>query len=457
MLFAVTDIETTGSHAEGNAIIEIGIIITDGEKELSRYETLVNPNRPLDKYIQGLTGITPAMLTPAPSWDEVAPKVFEILSDKIFVAHNVQFDYSFIQFHLQKQGYRWQAPKLDTIKLTRHFFRKLPKYGLSSLIDHFNIEVPSRHRALGDAIAATYLLHKAISQSSIEAIKEMALKKYQHQQLSPYIDGVSFEQLPEQPGVYYFLNEFKKIVYVGKAKNIKKRVLTHFYGNNTTERKQALIKEVRQIQYQTCINELHALLLESVEIKRYWPKFNKSQKATEFNYGVYAIPTVGGLQRIVIEKAKLTITPIILHPNKKVLQTWLHQAATISNACFCLTGSGVSKKCDLSKCSFSLEALTEKEKTIRIQKTLQMVVKQPSFIIHHHKKNVGHLYIYVKKGSVVGWKMQEQYVKPYLEAAVAKIITPVRENLYLRKYISKHINEEPKNVYWLKEENKTNK
>jgi DNA polymerase III subunit epsilon len=456
MLFAVTDIETTGSNAEGNKIIEIGIVISDGTNIIDRFETLVNPERTIDKYIQGLTGITPAMLTTAPVWEDVAEKVYHLLHDKIFVAHNVQFDYSFIQYHLKKLGFKWQAPKVDTIKLTRHYFKNIHKYGLSTLIDHFSIEVPSRHRAFGDAIAAHFLLNQAIVKGGMDYVVKQAHKNYKHHNLSPYIDSVSFEMLPENAGVYYFLDSKRKIVYIGKAKNIKKRVLSHFYSDVNKEKKQLLIKEVKHIDYTICLNELHASLLESAEIKKYWPKWNKAQKFGESNLGMYVYPTVNGAERIIVTKQKPSLQAIITHPSRKVLLAWLHQAATISKACYCVTGSGNEKQCDKSKCAFKDNISTE-EKRKRIQQVVSLVSNQPSFIIHHFKKNIGYLYIYVKKGSLQGWKLTDKHTRPYLEEAVANIIEPIKENAYIRRLIAKHIHDEPKKIYWIKEKKQKNK
>jgi DNA polymerase III subunit epsilon len=449
MLYAVTDIETTGSNAEGNEIIEIGIVISDGISIIEKYETLINPQRPIDFYVQKLTGIKPAMLVSQPLWADVAEKVFNLLDGKIFVAHNVMFDYSFLQYHLKKQGYQWLAPKLDTIKLTRQYFKGIHKYGLSTLIDHFNIEVPSRHRAFGDAVACHYLLQRAIEKGGQEAIQLQATKHFKHHNLSPYIDSVTFEMLPEKPGVYYFLNDRRKIIYVGKAKDIKKRILSHFYSDVNKEKKQLLLKKVHYLDYKVCLNELHANLYESSEIKLLWPKWNKAQKFGESNYGLYLIPTIGGLQRIVIEKIKKTLIPIITHPNKRVLESWLHQAAALSEACFCLTGSGKEKKCDKTKCSFAITEMDFEEKDLRIQKVIKMVHNQPSFIIYHFKKNVGHLYIYVKKGSLVGWTFGDKYMNPVNINQIVNHVEPVKENAYIRRLITKHVNEEPKSIHWI--------
>ena len=122
MLYAVVDIETTGSHASDHGMTEIGIVITDGERVVDSYETLVNPRQPIPPFIQVLTGINDRMVAVAPPFEEIAPKVFELLQGKIFVAHNVNFDYSFVQHHLHNAGFGLDAKKLCTVRLSRKVF-----------------------------------------------------------------------------------------------------------------------------------------------------------------------------------------------------------------------------------------------------------------------------------------------------------------------------------------------
>ena len=112
MLYAIVDIETTGSYASGNGITEIAIAVHDGNQVINFYETLVNPHQPIPYFIQSLTGITNDMVVKAPSFKEVAGQIHELLQDKVFVAHNVNFDYSFVKHHLQDAGYTLEEKKL---------------------------------------------------------------------------------------------------------------------------------------------------------------------------------------------------------------------------------------------------------------------------------------------------------------------------------------------------------
>ena len=110
-MYAIVDIETTGGYAAANGIIEISIQIFDGEKVTEQFETLVNPHQAIPRYIQGFTGITNEMVADAPGFEDVAQKIYTLLQGNIFVAHNVNFDYSFIKSHLDFYGYSFQAKK----------------------------------------------------------------------------------------------------------------------------------------------------------------------------------------------------------------------------------------------------------------------------------------------------------------------------------------------------------
>ncbi|MBD0280076.1 MAG: 3'-5' exonuclease, partial [Flavisolibacter sp.] len=147
MLYAIVDIETTGSYAAANGIIEISIQIFDGEQVVETYETLINPNQNIPRYIQAFTGINNEMVQEAPRFEEVAEKVFTLLQGNIFVAHNVNFDYSFLKNHLAFYGYTLNCKKLCTIRLARQIFPGFPSYSLGNICHSLGINMMNRHRA----------------------------------------------------------------------------------------------------------------------------------------------------------------------------------------------------------------------------------------------------------------------------------------------------------------------
>lgn len=130
MTYAIVDIETTGGYAAANGITEICIQVFDGEKVIEQFETLINPNQVIPKYIQAFTGITNEMVQDAPCFEDIAEKIYTILQGNVFVAHSVNFDYSFIKNHLEFYGYKLNSKKLCTVRLARQIFPGLPSYSL---------------------------------------------------------------------------------------------------------------------------------------------------------------------------------------------------------------------------------------------------------------------------------------------------------------------------------------
>ena len=118
-MFAVVDIETTGGYASNNDITEVAIVLHDGAKPVHRFCSLVRPQQEIPLYIQSLTGITPQMVEKAPDFESLAPQIAELLKGRIFVAHNVNFDYSFLKHHLSKAGYELDLQRLCTVRLTQ--------------------------------------------------------------------------------------------------------------------------------------------------------------------------------------------------------------------------------------------------------------------------------------------------------------------------------------------------
>lgn len=309
-MFAIVDIETTGGYASGNAITEIAIAIYDGEQVVDFFETLVNPEMPIPRYIQSLTGITNAMISQAPLFEEVAPKIFELLQDKVFVAHNVNFDYSFVRHQLNQYGYQLDCKKLCTVRLSRKVFQGHQSYSLGNICRSLGIEIEQRHRAGGDTMATVKLFELIVKSDKSEEIKAMLKGKSKDQFLPPHLPVEKVAQLPSVPGVYYFHNQKGKIVYVGKAKDLKKRVTSHFSNNKTGKQKQEFLREIYNISFQTCGSELMAFILESIEIKRLWPMYNRSLKSFQQMYALYLYEDGRGYQRMIIEKKKKQLEPL---------------------------------------------------------------------------------------------------------------------------------------------------
>ncbi|MEY4728438.1 MAG: hypothetical protein RLZZ390_962 [Bacteroidota bacterium] len=303
-MYAIVDIETTGGNAGSGSITEIAILISDGKSILDSYTTLVNPLQPIPLFIEKLTGINDEMVSKAPTFSEIAKEVHELLQDKIFVAHNVNFDYSFIAHQLNQQGYRFNARKLCTVRLSRKVFEDLPSYSLGNLCRSLDIHVKNRHRAMGDAAATTELFHRIFEADRGLLIKSMLKKGSGDEYLPIHLSSGDLEQMPDRPGIYYFHDAKGKIIYVGKAKRLRKRVISHFSNNDVSKRKQDLMRMVHKISFKESGNELMMSVMESIEIKRIWPLFNRSQKKFENRFGICSYVDQRGVLRLGIVKKK---------------------------------------------------------------------------------------------------------------------------------------------------------
>lgn len=302
MQFAVVDIETTGGFAGNNKITEIAIIIMEGTEVIDRYVSLVNPMRMIPTYITGFTGISNDMVADAPFFGQIAPKVYELLNNKIFVAHNVNFDYSFVRHELESAGFPWTAAKLCTVRTSRKIKPGLPSYSLGRLCHSLNIPLVDRHRAGGDADATAILLSKLLDWDVEGIIDKMIKKNTPEQRLPPHLNREEYEVLPNVAGVYYFYNQHHKVIYVGKAIDIKKRVSSHFTGHKITPQRQHFMRDIHHISFEPTGTELIALLLEFEEVQKLWPIYNKALKRFEAKFGLFNYEAINGYEYLAVGK-----------------------------------------------------------------------------------------------------------------------------------------------------------
>lgn len=286
-LYSIIDIETTGGRITDDRITEIAIYIHNGEKIIDSFHSLVNPERYLPIFITELTGITNEMLANAPKFYEIAKQIVEITEGKIFVAHNAHFDYSFVKNEFKNLGFNFQRKTLCTVRLSRKIFPNLPSYSLGKLCNSLSIPLENRHRAEGDAKATCILFERLIGKSETQLNKQIVENEIQVKNLPPKISRETFDKLPEETGVYYFLNEKNEIIYVGKSKSIKKRIASHFATNLNNRKTIELKNQVAEIDYIETGSELIALLLESDEIKKHKPLFNTAQRRSRFHFGIF--------------------------------------------------------------------------------------------------------------------------------------------------------------------------
>lgn len=279
-MYAIIDIETTGLSPSNEKITEIAIIIHDGKKIVDEFSTLINPEKKIPYRIINLTGINNQMVESAPKFYEVAKQIVEITESMIIVGHNVRFDYGFIRNEFKSLGYIYERKTLDTVKLSRKLIPGKKSYGLGRLCKDLEIVNHARHRATGDAMATTKLFELLLSIDSNPASINL-------NGIQTNVNRSLVNDLPSETGVYYFYDNSKELIYVGKSINIHDRILSHL-NNNLNSKAIEMKNLLADVGFNITGSELIALLLESHEIKKSQPRFNQSQRRTYFNYGLYS-------------------------------------------------------------------------------------------------------------------------------------------------------------------------
>lgn len=353
MEFAIVDIETTGGHPKESGITEIAVLVHDGKEVLQTFHSLINPERFIPGFITGLTGIDQEMVEGAPTFGDLAEELFELLKDRVFVAHNVNFDFSFIKEALQIHGYTFNPPRLCTVKLSRKAFPGLPSYSLGRICEWLDIGISQRHRAFGDAEATARLFAMIYDQD--EDIILSALNKNKGDSfLPPNLSKEKYQQLPESTGVYYFHDAKGQVIYVGKALNIKSRFKGHFTGVKKNKEKLQLFTEIHDVSWEETGSEFFACLYELMEIKRLWPKFNKAAKFNAMSWAIYHYEDALGYCRFKVSKVSKGIQPLQTFENHGEAFHFLKASTLKFELCPKLAGiQTVSNSCydhDMGKC-----------------------------------------------------------------------------------------------------------
>jgi DNA polymerase-3 subunit epsilon len=329
-VYAIIDIETTGGNASRERITEIAIFIHDGIQVVNEYSTLVNPECKVPSFVARLTGISDEMLIDAPKFYEIAREIVEITEGCTFVAHNAAFDYSFVKQEFLNLGYKYKRPVLCTVKMSRKLLPGHKSYSLGNLCNSLGIQITARHRASGDALATVKLFERLLR-------IDPTLSQIPTDGLHPLLDRSIFSSLPSTAGVYYFHDENGKLLYIGKSKNIRARVLSHFQ-NSSTNKAIEMRSNAASISYEETGSELIALLLESDEIKKHKPLHNRLQRRTLYKYGLYSFYLQSGYQVIQVEKIKNTGKPHTVFVSFDEAMAEVHKLAAKYNLCQKLCG-----------------------------------------------------------------------------------------------------------------------
>lgn len=274
-ILSFVDIETTGTSIAYSRIIEIGILRFEQERLVEEFSTLINPLTRIDPYIEKLTGISQFELEKAPVFEEVKDKILEILSDSIFVAHNVRFDYGFIRNEFKRVGIPFFLKQMCTVKLARRLYPGYSNYNLDNLIENFHLKCKNRHRALDDAKVIYQFYIKSLKDIENENLEKAINIVMKRPSIPLGISEKELDRLPESCGVYLFYGSEDTPIYIGKSLNIRDRVLSHFSGDHLSSKEMNISRQIKRIDVIKTAGELGAFLLESKLIKKYLPLYNR--------------------------------------------------------------------------------------------------------------------------------------------------------------------------------------
>jgi DNA polymerase-3 subunit epsilon len=269
----LVDLETTGSPRHGK-ITEIGIIEID-EHEIRTWSTLVNPETEIPINIQYLTGITNEMVASAPRFEDIADEVFLKLKDKLFIAHNVGFDYGFLRKELGNLGITFKAPLMCSVKLSRTLYPSADSHSLENIIIRHKIPVQYRHRALDDAQATYQFLQIAESEHGVEKFRAAFHKQFEYGELPLGINPDIISAIPRTAGIYYLWDSDNKLLYIGKSNNIRTEVFAQFLSGEKSPLEIKLAALTSDITWEITPGELSAIILHAKKVTLLKPVLNK--------------------------------------------------------------------------------------------------------------------------------------------------------------------------------------
>lgn len=447
-LFAIIDIETTGGGIKNNRITEICIVLLKNMVVQDKYVTLINPEINIPLHITALTGIDNEMVAQAPTFAEVAKKIDTFTHHAIFVAHNVNFDYNVLRNEFSELGYEFTRKKLCTVRLSRKLIPGLFSYSLGNLCSSINIPLINRHRAEGDTDATVILFQRLLSlDEDYKVIKSFLHPGSRQATLPPHLSETQIAELPESPGIYLFKDIKHKVIYVGKAINIKKRVISHFYDKMSKE--YHLGQETYFIDFETTGNELIALLLEAESIKKYYPKYNHAQKRPGIVYQIISYINQRGIIQLGIGKTKKIQNSIGTFYNRSQAMEKLEQLCEEYKLCpkYCTLQTNVStcshykiKNCEgICDGLESVEIYNEKVKAAKDSLDLE----SPTYILKEKGRHFEEeAFILVKNGRYHGYGYLDSETQisgiedyePFLKLQEATYHTHKILNWYLRKH-----------------------
>ena len=440
-MYTIIDVETTGP---GNKITEISIFKYDGSQTIKEFTSLVNPESYIPEHITALTGIDASMVANAPTFAEIAKDILEITANTIFVAHNVNFDYNAIRNEFKDIGIDFNRKKLCTVRLSRKLIPGHKSYSLGKICKALNININGRHRAKGDVEATVILFEMLLKADNSETVFADFLKSTSKEAtLPPNLPSAVFNKIPNEAGIYYFKNKKGTIIYVGKAKDLKKRVLSHFYNKSLKELN--LCRETADIDFELSGSELIALLMEDAAIKEHFPEYNKVSKRNPKAFGITKFEDRKGITHLAYNTLKATPNPLFTFYSITDCRQFLERLCTTFELCpkYCHLQEGVAQCshysietcrgiCNENEAVDAYNARVKKAINDTLEKSKDIVIKQNG---RHAEEEA---FVLIKNNIYLGYGFIDASEQITSDEALENFLIPQNDNMDVQKIIKSY-------------------
>lgn len=442
-MYAILDIETTGGQFNEEGITEIAIYKFDGHEIVDQFISLVNPEIPIQPFVVKLTGINNAMLRSAPKFFEVAKRIIEMTNDCVLVAHNADFDYRILRTEFRRLGYDFNVKTLCTVELSKKLLPEQPSHSLGKLVRALGIPMADRHRASGDAMATVKLFKMLLDKDLNKEIVKELIKFEIQKGIAPKLMDI-VESLPSKTGIYYIHREDGNIIFVGKSRNIRKRVNQHFTGITKSAKK--IQNEVFTVTYEETGSELIALLKEAEEIKIHRPIYNRMSPKSNFSWAIYAEKDANGYLNLKLQKADKRKKEIKSYTSQQEGKDALFRINSHYQLCQKLTGLDETKthcfqhtinECD-GACVGKISALEYNE---RVQAFIEknLFDNKTLAILDRGRTITERSVIFVEKGVYKGYAFYDLNYQINTIEILRNIIIPMQNNRDTRNSIQSYI------------------
>jgi DNA polymerase-3 subunit epsilon len=387
--FCVLDLETTGATAADCEITEIGAVKYVGGELEGTFQTLVNPGVPIPPMITVLTGITQMMVVEAPEVGEALPSLLEFIGDAVIVGHNVRFDMSFLNAAATRLGYgRLPNRTVDTLGLARRLVRSETRsLKLAALAAHFRSPIAPTHRALDDARATAHVFWSLLERAGTIGVTHLEdLLRLPTARGAPHYKKIALtEVLPRSPGVYLFRDRNGEVIYVGKAKNLRTRARSYFYGDDRRSIDQ-MLRDLDEIDHRVCPTELEAEITELRLIHAHRPRYNRRSRPPKSPHWVKLtderFPRLS-MVRSIKDDGCLYLGPFRNRRQANVVVEAIWDAVPVRR---CLTRGGQrSPACNFAQLGVAVcpcdGSMSEEEYAVIVRRLVEGVTEEPAILL----------------------------------------------------------------------------